>query len=265
MKSADNSGYIHGTTSEEQQRLALLNELTNASFIEFLQLKGHEKVLELGSGLGILAAQVARKLFTGHVTGIELSKDQLSKAPQDPANLEFVLGDVAEIPFSDFTFDIVYGRYILEHVSNAAQVIREAYRVLKGDGKIYFQENSILWMEFYPSCPKFMHAWKKFAQLQSMMGGDAMVGIKLYDKLKRAGFRNLEISLASESRTAEDPAFRPWITNLIGNLESGRKNLIDKNFLNESEFQQALDELNEFMQHPFASTYFAWNRVEGVK
>jgi ubiquinone/menaquinone biosynthesis C-methylase UbiE len=262
---SDKAAYIHGVSPEEQSRLQLLNELTNQSFLDFLQLNGHEQVLELGSGLGILCAQVARQLPRGRVTGIELSKVQLAKSPQFPSNLEFILGDIHELPFEDDAFDLVYGRYILEHISNPPQALKEAYRVLRKSGKIYFQENSVLWMEFYPSCPVFLHAWKKFAQLQNFLGGDAMIGIKLFDRLKKAGFQKLEVSVAPEIHTADSPYFKSWITNLKGNLQSAEKNLIDKPFLTTSEFHHAINELEEFMAHPQASTYFAWNRIIGTK
>jgi ubiquinone/menaquinone biosynthesis C-methylase UbiE len=259
------TNYIHGTSVMEQNRLKALNDLTNQAFIDFLQLEGTEDVLELGSGLGLLCAAVAKKLFRGKATGIEISKDQLAKTPQYPANLEFLLGDVQDLPFADASFDLVYGRYILEHVSDPIQTVKEAYRVLRKNGKVVFQENSILWMEFYPACPHFMFAWKKFAQLQTMMGGDAMIGIKLFDRLKKAGFKSLKVSLAPESHAADDPTFKPWIENLMGNLESGRQALVDKNFLSLEEFDAAVQELKDFSEHPYASTYFAWNRIEGYR
>ncbi len=262
---AEKAGYIHGVTREEQERLKLLNELTNQSFIDFLHLKGTERVLELGSGLGILCAQVAQQLHRGHATGVELSKVHLSKVPQQPSNLEFVLADVHDLPFEALSFDIVYGRYILEHISNPSEALKQAYRVLDHKGRIYFQENSTLWMEFYPACPHFVHAWKKFAQLQSMMGGDAMIGIKLFDRLKKAGFKDLKISIAPEVHAADSPYFKSWIRNIIGNLESAEQKLIEKGFLTQSEYLHAIDEMNQFSQHPYASTYFAWNRIEGVK
>ncbi len=262
---AEKAVYIHGVSHEEQQRLKLLNELTNQSFIDFLKLRGTERVLELGSGLGILCAQVAHKLHRGTATGIELSKDQLSKVPQQPSNLEFVLGDVHELPFEDQSFDLVYGRYILEHISNPSEALKQAYRVLTRGGRICFQENSILTMEFYPSCPHFTNAWKKFAQLQSMMGGDAMIGIKLFDRLKKAGFTELKITLAPEVHTADSPYFTSWIQNIIGNIRSAEQKLIEKGFLTQSEYQHAIDELKAFSEHSYASTYFAWNRIEGVK
>ncbi|MEP7268144.1 MAG: methyltransferase domain-containing protein [Saprospiraceae bacterium] len=261
----DPLNYIHGVSSDEQQRLKLLNDLTNQSFIHFLNLQSHEIALELGSGLGLLCASVATKLFRGKTFGVELSKEQLRQVPQFPPNLEFILGDVHDLPFDDNIFDLVYGRYILEHVSDPMKVLKEAYRVLKPEGKICIQENSVLWMEFYPACPHFIYAWKKFAQLQSMMGGDAMIGIKLFERMKKTGFKKLKISIAPEIHSFDDTSFNPWITNLIGNLNSAKIQLLEKSFLSITEFNAAIEELTEFMANTFASTYFAWNRIEAFK
>ena len=72
--------YIHGTGSEEQERLALLNRLTNQSFIEFLDLTDPRSILEIGSGLGILAAEVAAHHPKTDVWGIESATQQLEIA-----------------------------------------------------------------------------------------------------------------------------------------------------------------------------------------
>src|SRR5678815_4734950 len=77
------STYIHGTEPAEQQRLALLNRLTNAAFVEFLNVQPGMRVLEVGSGLGYLAAAVARSAKDVRVVGIERSEDQIRAAVKD--------------------------------------------------------------------------------------------------------------------------------------------------------------------------------------
>src|SRR5262250_2621315 len=108
--------YVHGTAAPEQDRLAALNRLTNEPFISFLGLGGSEKVLEVGSGLGILASEASRVVPQGSVTGIEYAADQLSTAPTGAPNLKFIQGDAHSLPFPENTFDVVYCRYVLEHV-----------------------------------------------------------------------------------------------------------------------------------------------------
>ena len=55
--------YIHGTEPSEQERLGVLNRLTNDAFIRFLAVPPGARVLEVGSGLGILAVQVAAEVL----------------------------------------------------------------------------------------------------------------------------------------------------------------------------------------------------------
>src|SRR2546425_7191050 len=82
--------YIHGTDATEQERLAALNALTNEPFLRFLDLKVTDTVLEVGSGLGILAGEAAQRVPLGEVCGIEHSGAQLARAPRDVANLRFL-------------------------------------------------------------------------------------------------------------------------------------------------------------------------------
>lgn len=63
--------YVHGTHEEEQKRLAQLNALTNESFIHFIGFRKSDQILELGSGLGIVAEKISKSLTNSKVTGIE--------------------------------------------------------------------------------------------------------------------------------------------------------------------------------------------------
>lgn len=99
------AAYIHGTDSAEQERLALLNRLTNPPFIEFLRLQATDSVLEVGSGLGILAREVAQRVPLGGVVGVECSAEQLARAESGLPNLRFAHGDAHHLPFADDRFD----------------------------------------------------------------------------------------------------------------------------------------------------------------
>jgi len=62
--------YIHGTEPTEQERLAALNRMTNKPFVDFLSIQPDMQVLEVGSGLGLLAAEVASAATRVQVVGI---------------------------------------------------------------------------------------------------------------------------------------------------------------------------------------------------
>jgi ubiquinone/menaquinone biosynthesis C-methylase UbiE len=257
--------YIHGSSEPEKERLAKLNYLTNESFIHFLNVKSTDKILELGSGLGILASQISKSLIKGKLTGIELSLTQIKSCPRSNKNLEFIRGDVHNIPFPDSSFHKIYCRYILEHLSNPEQALKEAIRVLKPAGEISIQENSILLIEFYPECPKFLKVWKKFAALQVKLGGDAMIGLKLHSLLLKAGFRNVQLSMAPEIHWYGKNSFDPWIVNLIKNIEGASHELITNKLTTKIDINNAITELEKFRLYPFASTYFYWNRAKALR
>jgi ubiquinone/menaquinone biosynthesis C-methylase UbiE len=267
LKAKSGTAYIHGTEVSEQSRLALLNRLTNEPFIKFLALDEEGSVLEVGSGLGILAREVAERAPRASVWGIEYSTDQLSRA-KDAAgapNLHFVQADAHALPFDDEHFHTVYCRYLLEHVADPVEVLMEMHRVLRPGGRALAQENNILINVFYPECPAFDLIWERFARLQARLGGDALIGKKLLQLFKQAGFDHIKLSLQPEIHHAGMETFRPWLENLIGNVESGATALESHGLATADEITKAIREVRSLSERDDGSAIFYWNRASGVK
>ena len=260
--------YIHGTHPEEQDRLSLLNDLTNASFVEFMDITSGQSVLEIGSGLGILADTVARHLPQCEVTGVEIAPQQMEKAIAnfyETPNLKFLIGDASSLGVRSSSFDIVYCRYILEHVPDPASVLKEAFRVLKQGGKLFIQENNILIHTLYPDCPAYSQLLSKYAELQSQAGGDSEIGKKLFSLLKHTGFHSITLTIAPEVHYYGLPTFDLWILNSIEILRGVRTGLLKMDGVSESLFDAAITELNCIRKDPYAAAYFYWNRAWAIK
>jgi len=155
-------GYIHGTEPREQRRLSELNRMTNRAFVAFLGVGPGERVLEVGSGLGLLAADVAASAPGVEVTGVERSPDQLAAAIPAPG-VRHVQGDAHRLEFASGSFDVVYARYLLEHVADPAAVVSEMHRVIRPGGRIALQENDISLLRLDPPCSAFEEVWAAFA------------------------------------------------------------------------------------------------------
>lgn len=122
---------------------------------EYLNFKNGEKILELGSGSGDFTEYIfeAKENKNLSITGIELSKGQISVAQQrlNSPNINFVVGSINEMPFTDNTFDYVMGNSVLHHLE-LDKALKEVNRVLKPGGKIMFFEpnlfNPLVWVLF---------------------------------------------------------------------------------------------------------------------
>jgi SAM-dependent methyltransferase len=260
--------YIHGAAPEEQERLAALNRMNNPLFMEFLDLGGARTILEVGCGMGLLTECVARAAPTATVVGIEQLPEQLARAPQGeaaPENLRFIQADAHHLPFGDGSFDIVYCRFVLEHLRDPAAALREMRRVAAPGGRVYAMENNILMCDFDPDCPGFESVWRKFAALQKLLGGDALVGKRLFRLFRSAGFEDVRLSIQPEIHHAGQPGFEPWLRNLIGNVRSGERALMERGLARREEIEAAVGELEALIQRADATALFYWNRAAGVK
>lgn len=107
---------------------------------EFAGIKPGDSVLDLGSGAGN-DCFVARSITgeTGKVIGLDFSEEMLEKANQNLkktgfTNMEFVQGDIENIPLPDSTFDVVISNCVLNLVPDKQKAFSEIYRVLKSGG-----------------------------------------------------------------------------------------------------------------------------------
>jgi ubiquinone/menaquinone biosynthesis C-methylase UbiE len=256
--------YIHGTEASEQQRLAALNRLTNGSFVEFLDLKPGLRVLEVGSGLGLLAAAVADAMPDIRVTGLEQASAQIAAATTD-SRIRYVQGDAHRLEFDDESFDLVYARYVLEHVADPESVLREMKRVVRKGGRVAVCENDISLLRLDPECPAFERAWDAFQRHQHNLGGDSHIGRRLYRLFQRAGLANVELSVQPEVHWHGSVGFSGWIENILGNIASAQQGLVESGLCDREQLNAAVAELNGLLENSQASSCFFWNRAIAVR
>ncbi|MDO8929969.1 MAG: arsenite methyltransferase, partial [Bacteroidota bacterium] len=107
---------------------------------QFADLKIGDHVLDLGSGAGN-DCFVARAIVgeTGKVTGLDFTEAMVAKAIENNkklgfTNVEFVQGDIEEIPLPDNNFDVIVSNCVLNLVPDKNKAFAQIMRVLKPGG-----------------------------------------------------------------------------------------------------------------------------------
>jgi ubiquinone/menaquinone biosynthesis C-methylase UbiE len=131
-------GWFHNTFSFRGQWRKLRQRTATLACIQ-----PGEQVLDVGCGTGTLAMEVARRVGTaGRVTGVDPGTQQIararSKATRRNLPIEFQIGVIEQLPFTDQTFDVVLSTLMMHHlpVSLKRQGLAEIARVLKPGGRL---------------------------------------------------------------------------------------------------------------------------------
>jgi len=101
------------------------------------------RVLDVACGVGEPALKLAPRVSPGIVVAVDLVKEMLDEAVKaavdaESANIRFAVADGEGLPFRDEVFDHVTCRGAIMYFPDAARALREAYRVLRPNGRAVF-------------------------------------------------------------------------------------------------------------------------------
>jgi ubiquinone/menaquinone biosynthesis C-methylase UbiE len=98
-----------------------------------------ERVLDLASGTGTFEHRVAAEISDVDLVGIDLAPSMVERARaklDGAANVQFEQADAHDLPFDDSSFDAVVCANTFHYFSHPQQVLTEARRVLRSDGRL---------------------------------------------------------------------------------------------------------------------------------
>ena len=121
--------------------------------------KKKPRILDVGSGDGILISRIAKKLNAKDISCVELEEDCVKKLKSFGYNVEsFDLNN--KFPYKDSSFDYIIANQIIEHLYFTDKFMEEIKRVLRPSGTLILSTTNLaslhsrilLLFGFMPNC-----------------------------------------------------------------------------------------------------------------
>lgn len=239
-----------------EERLNILNNVFNPytyRFLETLNLKPGMQVLEIGCGTGEVACWLSSRIgSSGKVMAIDINEEQIKIAKKRSAslnlkNIHFQKMSAFDIDNLSETFDLIYSRFVLTHISSPHDILEKTYKILKTGGRLSCEESDVSASFCYPENLAF-NRWREiWNELKKLHHLPLNIGLKLPSMIRQAGFKNICCSLAQPilSTAKEKSLLR---LNVMESLD----HLVDTHLITHKEGKEfsrnleALEKDNEF-------------------
>jgi len=155
------------------------------------ELKPGETVLDLGSGGGIDVLLSARRVGpTGKAYGLDMTDEMLALAQEIKrksglTNIEFLKGEIENIPLPDNSVDVIISNCVINLSGDKDRVLKEALRVLRPSGRLAISDVVVQ--------GKVPAKIKKSLELWVGCVAGALSDYDYVAKLAKAGFDNIDI------------------------------------------------------------------------
>jgi len=199
------SNLYHAGDIAQVPDMALTASLGCGNPTALAELKPGEVVLDLGSGGGIDVLLSARRVAPGgKAYGLDMTDEMLAIANDNKRkagmeNVEFLKGEIENIPLPDASVDVIISNCVINLSANKDRVLAEAYRVLRPGGRLAVSD-VVTHGEMPPEIRKSVLLWV------GCVAG-ALEENDYRSKLRIAGFEQIDVEPTRIYRIEDARAF----------------------------------------------------------
>jgi SAM-dependent methyltransferase len=160
------------------------------------------RVADIGCGVGAMTAWIAREVGPeGEVVAVDISAEQVRKAQETLAaegltNVRFVTAGAVDTGLPRASFDLVYTRFVLMHLPDPVQALRELRDLVRPGGVLACEDGDFTSPFCEPPSPAFDRCFELYRAIGERRGLDFRIGPKLHRMFLEAGFAAPMVTLA---------------------------------------------------------------------
>ncbi len=152
-----------------------------------------DSLLDIGSGPGTITLDLASRLSSGRVVGIDNAPEAVAAAQRQPpgaaaGRVEFRVGDVYALDFPAATFHVVHAHQVLQHLSDPVAALVEMRRVCKPGGLVAARDADYAAMTWYPASEGLTRWLALYRDVARANEGEPDAGRRMRSWALAAGF-----------------------------------------------------------------------------
>ncbi|MEQ4726208.1 methyltransferase [Nonomuraea sp. B19D2] len=189
-------------------------------------------VLEVGSAAGGYGAFLARNFSGTRIFGVESNPHlarRFRRSKAAPPNYSIEVSKIGEDPIPKAVrgrFDRCVLRFVLQHVSDPARVLRAVHDALPVGGRIYVIEEDLSFLTTRPDWEPFQLTRDAWLRVTAAGGTDGVIGSKLPGLATEAGFTVDDLNIVLRNNVEMGTAFGDYLTSVIRLLQKNSPDLV---------------------------------------
>lgn len=252
-------------------RLTLLNDLVNPHSIEFINqvvsLK-NKRILEVGCGLGIMAARLAVEcLPDGYVLATDISNEQLELAKliaknSNAKNIQYQQISAINIHELNQKFDVIYFRFVLGHLPEALEILQKTTHLMHTESILICEEIENVDVMYCDPPQKAFDWWQDALRMQiNACEGDFTIGKNLIEMIHQINLVVDKTKCAQPIMISSEIKQQLW----LGIVEISPI-LLSTGFASQTEIDSMIKDLKKLAKSPLTKIgFFSMRQIAAKK
>ena len=214
--------YVLATGAKAVDRLHLLDQIFGPASRQLLiraGLPGARRVAEIGCGTGLMALWIAGQLGPeGVLSAVDSSEAQLEVAAANARavgsqNVSFHAATAEDTRLPRGSFDLVYSRFLMCHLTNPLVALKEMSEVLRPGGVLVCEDFEMSAVGTRPQTDAYRRLIEVSRAVDRQRGIDSDIGAKLHTLFAEVGYKDPKI-VVSEPAFLRGEAKKFWAITL---------------------------------------------------